>query len=114
MLDRKVGEYELPEGASLIACGNRETYRGVVHRLPAPLASRFVHLDIDVDADEWLDWGAANGITPEVGVHVGTRPKKGARKSLSLELDVAATVDELPFRPKGMAVKKPPDPGTVH
>ena len=25
VLDRKVGEYELPEGASLIACGNRES-----------------------------------------------------------------------------------------
>ena len=40
VLDRKVGEYELPEGASLIACGNRETDRGVVHRMPTPLASR--------------------------------------------------------------------------
>ena len=36
VLDRKVGEYELPEGASLIACGNRETDRGVVHRCPRP------------------------------------------------------------------------------
>ena len=66
VLDRKVGEYEMPEGASLIACGNRETDRGVVHRMPTPLASRFVHLEIRVDADDWLNWGAANGIAPEV------------------------------------------------
>ena len=66
VLDRKVGEYELPEGASPIACGNRETDRGVVHRMPTPLASRFVHLEIRVDAEDWLDWGAANGIAPEV------------------------------------------------
>ena len=66
MLDRKVGEYELPEGASLIACGNRETDRGVVHRMPTPLASRFVHLDIRVDPEDWCNWGAANGIAPEV------------------------------------------------
>ena len=66
VLDRKVGEYELPEGASLIACGNRETDRGVVHHMPTPLASRFIHLDIRVDADDWLAWGAANGIVPEV------------------------------------------------
>ena len=66
VLDRKVGEYELPEGASLIACGNRETDRGVVHRMPTPLASRFVHLDIRVDAEDWLAWGAANGIAAEV------------------------------------------------
>ena len=62
VLDRKVGEYELPEGASLIACGNRESDRGVVHRMPTPLASRFVHLEIRVDAQDWCAWGAANGI----------------------------------------------------
>ena len=74
VLDRKVGEYELPEGASLIACGNRETDRGVVHRMPTPLASRFVHLDIRVDADDWLAWGAANGIVPEVIFYITYQP----------------------------------------
>ena len=66
VLERKVGEYELPERASLIACGNRETDRGVVHGMPTPLASRFVHLDIRVDAEDWCNWGAANGMAPEV------------------------------------------------
>ena len=65
-LERKVGEYTLPEGASLIACGNREGDRGVVHRMPTPLASRFVHLEVRVDAEDWCAWGAANGIAPEV------------------------------------------------
>ena len=74
VLDRKVGEYELPEGASLIACGNRETDRGVVHRMPTPLASRFIHLDIRVDAEDWLAWGAANGIAAEVLYFVTYRP----------------------------------------
>ncbi len=74
VLDRRVGEYELPEGASLIACGNREGDRGVVHRMPTPLASRFVHLEIAVDADDWLAWGAANGIAPEVLFWIRMRP----------------------------------------
>ena len=74
VLDRKVGEYELPEGASLIACGNRESDRGVVHRMPTPLASRFVHLEIKVDARDWLAWGAANGIAPEVLFYIQMRP----------------------------------------
>ena len=65
VLDRRCGEYELPDGAALIACGNRETDRGVVHRMPTPLASRFVHLDIRVDAPDWRAWGAENGIAPE-------------------------------------------------
>ncbi len=74
VLDRKVGEYELPEGASLIACGNRESDRGVVHRMPTPLASRFVHLEIRVDVEDWLAWGAANGIAPEVLFYIQMRP----------------------------------------
>ena len=75
VLDRQVGEYELPEGASLIACSNRETDRGVVHRMPAPLASRFVHLEIRVDAQDWLAWGAENGIVPQVLFFVSMRPE---------------------------------------
>ncbi len=74
VLDRKVGEYELPEGASLIACGNRETDRGVVHRMPTPLASRFVHLEIRVDSEDWLKWGAANGIAAEVLFYITYQP----------------------------------------
>ena len=75
VLDRRVGEYELPEGASLIACGNRETDRGVVHRMPTPLASRFVHLEIRVDAADWCAWAARSGIAPEVIFFVQLRPE---------------------------------------
>ncbi|MCY3767965.1 MAG: MoxR family ATPase [Gammaproteobacteria bacterium] len=75
VLDRQVGEYTLPEGASLIACGNRETDRGVVHRMPTPLASRFVHLEIRVDVPDWCAWGAANGLAPEVLFFIQLRPE---------------------------------------
>ena len=74
VLDRRVGEYALPEGAALIACGNRETDRGVVHRMPTPLASRFVHLEVRVDAKDWCAWGAANGIAPEVLFFIELEP----------------------------------------
>ena len=73
-LERKVGEYALPDGASLIACGNREGDRGVVHRMPTPLASRFVHLEIRVDAEDWLAWAASNGIAPEVLFFIQLEP----------------------------------------
>ena len=75
ILDRMIGEYRLPEGAAVIACGNRETDRGVVHRMPTPLASRFVHLEIRVDAADWTTWGAANGISPEVLFFIQLRPE---------------------------------------
>lgn len=73
-LERKIGEYELPEGASVIACGNRETDRGVVHRMPTPLASRFVHLEIRVDHADWFAWASSSGISPEVIFFIQLRP----------------------------------------
>ena len=73
--DRKCGEYELPEGASLMACGNRESDRGVTHRMPTPLASRFVHLEIKVDVPDWCSWAAGSGIAPEVLFYIQMRPE---------------------------------------
>ena len=73
--DRKCGEYELPEGASLMACGNRDGDRGVTHRMPTPLASRFVHLEIKVDVPDWCAWAAAHGIAPEVLFYIQMRPE---------------------------------------
>ena len=56
ILDRRVGEYELPDGWSIVAAGNRENDRGVVYKMPAPLANRFVHFDMEVDFDDWKAW----------------------------------------------------------
>jgi len=56
ILDRKVGEYELPRGWSIIAAGNRENDRGIVYRMPPPLANRFVHFEMEVDFDDWKAW----------------------------------------------------------
>ena len=75
VLDRRVGEYELPDGAAVIACGNRESDRGVVHRMPTPLASRFVHIEVRVEPDDWCAWAASNGIAPEVLFFIQFRPK---------------------------------------
>ena len=70
-LERKCGEYELPEGASLIACGNRDADRAVVHRMPTPLSNRLVHLEIRVDARDWCTLDAivtyATRLRREVG-----------------------------------------------
>ena len=66
ILDRKLGEYELPEGWTIIAAGNRESDRGVVHRMPSPLTNRFVHLDFGVDLDDWTKWATKHGIATEV------------------------------------------------
>ena len=36
VLNRRVGQYVLPDNVRIIAAGNRETDRGVTYRMPAP------------------------------------------------------------------------------
>jgi hypothetical protein len=66
VLDRKVGDYTLPEGWSIIAAGNRENDRGVTYRMPPPLANRFVHLEMVVDFEDWKTWAFQNNIDASV------------------------------------------------
>lgn len=66
VLDRKVGDYELPAGWSIVAAGNNESDRGVVYRMPPPLANRFVHLDMEVDFEDWKSWAYGVGIDSTV------------------------------------------------
>ena len=74
VLDRRLGEYRLPDGWCIVAAGNRETDRAVTHRMPSALANRFVHLHFDVDAKEWINWAQCNGIAAEVLAFIRFRP----------------------------------------
>ncbi len=56
VLDRKLGEYTLPDGWAIVAAGNRESDRGVTTRMPTPLRNRFTHLQFEVDMQEWCEW----------------------------------------------------------
>jgi len=66
VLNRRVGTYELPDNVVMVAAGNRETDKGVTYRMPAPLANRFVHLEMTVDWNDWFDWAAENKIHKDV------------------------------------------------
>jgi hypothetical protein len=71
ILNRRVGTYELPKGVDIVAAGNREGDRGVTYRMPAPLANRFVHLEMKVDFDDFQDWATLNKVHPDVVGYVG-------------------------------------------
>jgi hypothetical protein len=73
-LTGRIGDYVKPGGWSIIGAGNRETDRGVVHRMPTPLANRFTHMDYDVNVDDWVLWAQDNGISPELIAFMRFRP----------------------------------------
>ena len=60
ILNRRIGQYKLPDNVLIIAAGNREADKGVTYRMPAPLANRFVHLELTVSFDDWFQWAVVN------------------------------------------------------
>ena len=66
ILNRRVGTYKLPDNVVIVAAGNRETDKGVTYRMPAPLANRFVHLEMAVSFDDWFQWATDNKIHKDV------------------------------------------------
>ncbi len=74
VLDRKLGEYTLPDGWAIVAAGNRDSDRAATTRMPTPLRNRFVHLEFEVDLQEWCEWAIQAGIRPEVIAFLRFRP----------------------------------------
>jgi len=66
ILDRKIGDYELPPNWAIIAAGNKESDRGVVYKMPSPLSNRFVHLQMQVSLEDWKIWAYKEGIDPSI------------------------------------------------
>jgi len=74
ILDRSLGEYKVPDQWAIIAAGNRQGDRGVTYTMPAPLANRFSHYEVDVNLDDWVAWAYANGIDERVIGFLRFRP----------------------------------------
>jgi MoxR-like ATPase len=56
VLDRRCGEYRLPDGWIVVAAGNRRQDRAATQELPSHLKNRFTHLEIDAKFADWEAW----------------------------------------------------------
>ncbi len=75
ILDRKLGEYQVPDGWAIIAAGNRQGDRGVTYSMPAPLANRFAHFEFETHLDDWISWAYAHNIHEGVIAFLRFRPE---------------------------------------
>jgi len=74
VLDRRVGEYELPSGWWIVAAGNRNQDRAVTFRMSSALANRFVHLTLEPDVEDWRNWAIERRLHPLVVSFIAVRP----------------------------------------
>ena len=66
ILDRQVGSYIVPEGWYIWAAGNRKEDRATVFDMPAPLANRFLHLEVEPDFDSFKAYALATKVHEQI------------------------------------------------
>lgn len=80
VLDRRLGEYKVPDGWQIVAASNRANDKAGSYQIISSLANRFVHIPIacsmpslsldsegiDVDFETWKAWAYEQGIAEEV------------------------------------------------
>lgn len=76
ILDRRLGDYQVPAAWAIFAAGNRQGDRGVTYTMPAPLANRFTHFELDVNIDDWVAWAYTKGIDERIIAFLRFRPER--------------------------------------
>lgn len=75
ILDRRIGQYVLPEGTFVIALGNREDDDGVYIQLAGPLADRFEIHFLEPNFEDWKnDFALKFGVHPLVVGYLTFKP----------------------------------------
>src|SRR3954453_8587162 len=66
LLERRIGEYHLPEGTWVVAAGNRAEDKALVRTISSALVNRVLILNVRIDAAEWLAWARLNGVRADI------------------------------------------------
>ncbi|MFN3265524.1 MAG: AAA family ATPase [Deinococcales bacterium] len=74
ILDRAVGSYTLPDGWFVWAAGNRREDRASVFEMPAPLANRFIHLEVGVDLESFKRYALKHNLDERIIAFLVFRP----------------------------------------
>jgi hypothetical protein len=91
-LDRKLGEYELPPGWSVMAAGNSQSDRAVSYKMPSALVSRLNMQTLEVSQKDFEEYGANTGrIIPEIVAFLRFKP------GMLMNFDPAKWKDNTPF-----------------
>lgn len=73
ILDRRIGEFQLPAGTVVIGAGNRAEDAAITRPLSSALINRLVHVQLRASARDWLEWAGDAGIHELVVAYIMSR-----------------------------------------
>lgn len=74
VLDRRVGSYVVPEGWFIWAAGNRQEDAAAVFEMPAPVANRFLHVEVAPDLESFRAYALERGLHEQIIAFLAFRP----------------------------------------
>ena len=75
ILDRQVGDYVVPDGWFIVAAGNRTEDRAAVSQMPAPVANRFIHFNVESDLASFKEYAIRKGLNEQIISFLNFRPQ---------------------------------------
>ncbi|NBI27457.1 AAA family ATPase [Chengkuizengella marina] len=72
--ERRIGDYELPEGSVVIGAGNRAQDSAIVKPMSSALINRMFHVQLEVSIKQWFIWAYEEEVHPYVLEYLQTRP----------------------------------------
>ncbi len=75
LLERRIGEHQLPRGTWVVAAGNRIQDRALVRSMSSALVNRVTILNVRVDVGEWLAWARRAGVREDVRSFIAYMPE---------------------------------------
>jgi hypothetical protein len=76
VLDRKLGDYVLPEGWGIVAAGNRAEDKAYTFELAGPLCNRFIHVELAVPPiADWTAWAIDKQIDSRIVTFLNFKPQ---------------------------------------
>ncbi len=76
ILDRRVGNYRLPDGWQVVAAGNAAFHGAVSHDMGTALADRMFHFNIETTIEAFLEYALDKQFAPEVMAYLKVRPDR--------------------------------------
>ena len=75
LMERRLGEHQLPKGTWVVAAGNRTSDRALIRPMGSALINRVLILHVRVDVNEWLEWARAHGVRRDIMSFISFMPE---------------------------------------
>jgi hypothetical protein len=74
ILNRRCGDYKLPDDCRMICAGNLSTDFAFVNQMPSALKNRMTHVTLEVNNEDWYEWAIQKGIHLSIIAFLRFRP----------------------------------------